>query len=158
MHSNGFSLTRKVFDIDTDKNIIEQPFDEIEGSLGEELLKPTKIYVKSILNLLEKINIKSICHITGGGFQENIPRAFGDTVGALIKKDAIQIPAIFKIIEKAGKIPERDMFNTYNMGVGMCVIASPQDADSAVNCLKESGETAYIIGEIREGVAGVVFE
>ena len=158
VHSNGFSLTRKVFGIDTDKNIIEQRFDEIESSLGEELLKPTKIYVKSILTLLEKVNIKSICHITGGGFQENIPRAFSSTVGAVIKKSELQIPAIFKLIEKFGKIPERDMFNTYNMGVGMCVITSPQDADSAVNCLKSCGENAYIIGEIREGVAGVKFE
>jgi len=158
VHSNGFSLTRKVFGIDNDKNIIEQHFDEIGSSLGEELLKPTKIYVKSVLNLLEKVNVKSICHITGGGFQENIPRAFGSTVGAVIKKDKIQTHSIFKLIASVGKIPERDMFNTYNMGVGMCVITSPQDADSAVNYLKSCGENAYIIGEIREGVAGVKFE
>jgi len=158
VHSNGFSLTRKVFNIDTNSKILERRFDELSQTLGEELLTPTKIYVKPILQLLEKVPIRSLCHITGGGFQENIPRAFGDTVGAIVQKKAIEIPPIFNLIAAAGKIPERDMFNTYNMGVGMCVITAPENADEALRVLRSSGEKAAIIGEIRDGISGVKIE
>jgi len=158
VHSNGFSLTRKVFNIDADNKILEKRFDELGKTLGEELLTPTKIYVKPILKLLEKVPIRSLCHITGGGFQENIPRAFGENVGAIVKKNAIEIPPIFSLIAAAGKIPERDMFNTYNMGVGMCVITSPENADEALRILRSCGEKAMIIGEIHSGVSGVKIE
>jgi len=158
VHSNGFSLTRKVFDIENNKKILDKHFSEFGKTLGEELLTPTSIYVKPIIALLEKINIRSICHITGGGFQENIPRAFSEKVGAVIKKSVIDIPPIFKIIASEGNIPERDMFNTYNMGVGMCVITPPENADEAVRILNNSGEKASIIGEIRNGIQGVKFE
>jgi phosphoribosylformylglycinamidine cyclo-ligase len=158
VHSNGFSLTRKVFNIDNDQAILDKQFPELGRTLGEELLIPTKIYVRSILNLLEKIPVRSISHITGGGFQENIPRAFGENTGAVIKKSAINIPPIFKLIQSTGNIPERDMFNTYNMGVGMCVIVSPENADKAQKLLKTTGENAFIIGEIKKSISGVIFE
>jgi len=158
VHSNGFSLTRKVFGIDAKKNTLDRHFPELGRTLGEELLIPTRIYVKPILELFEKVSVRSICHITGGGFQENIPRAFTDNVGAIIKKNKIETPPVFKLIASAGNIPERDMFNTYNMGVGMCVIVSSDNADEAVRLLNASGEKAAIIGEIREGLQGVVLE
>jgi phosphoribosylformylglycinamidine cyclo-ligase len=158
VHSHGFSLTRKVFGIDTNGKMLEKRFDELGRTLGEELLIPTKIYVKPVLRLFEKVPVRSVCHITGGGFQENIPRAFGEEVGAVIKKSAIEIPQIFNLIASAGKIPERDMFNTYNMGVGMCVITQAENADEALRVLRSSGEKATIIGEIREGVCGVKIE
>ena len=158
VHSNGFSLTRKVFDIDANGKILEKRFDELGKTLGEELLTPTKIYVKPILRLLEKVPIRSLCHITGGGFYENLPRAFGEEVGAVIKKSAIEIPQIFNLIAAAGKIPERDMFNTYNMGVGMCVITKAENTDEAIRVLRSSGEKATIIGEIRGGISGVKIE
>lgn len=158
VHSNGFSLTRKVFNIDKDPSVLDKQFPELGKTLGEELLTPTKIYVKPVLNLIEKVPVRSFSHITGGGFQENIPRAFGESVGAVIKKNAVNIPPIFMLIQSTGNIPERDMFNTYNMGVGMCVIAAPENADKAIANLKESGEKASIIGEIKEGVSGVRIE
>jgi len=158
VHSNGFSLTRKVFGIDTDGKILERRYNELGKTLGEELLTPTKIYVKSILRLLEKVPIRSVCHITGGGFFENIPRAFGEKAGAVIKKSAVEIPPIFDLIAAAGKIPERDMFNTYNMGVGMCVITAPENANEALRVLCSHGEKAAIIGEIQGGVSGVIIE
>jgi len=158
VHSNGFSLTRKVFGIDTNGKILEKHFDELGRTLGEELLIPTKIYVKPVLRLFEKVPIRSVCHITGGGFYENLPRAFGEKTGAVIQKSAVEIPQIFNLIASAGKIPERDMFNTYNMGVGMCVITQAENADEALRVLRSSGEKATIIGEIREGVRGVKIE
>ena len=158
VHSNGFSLTRKVFEIAKNKSILDKRYDELGKTLGEELLTPTKIYVKPLLELFEKVNIRSVCHITGGGFQENIPRAFSEKVGAVIKKSAVEIPPIFKIIASEGKIPERDMFNTYNMGVGMCVITPPETADETVRILQSSGEKAVIIGEIRNGIQWVLFD
>jgi phosphoribosylformylglycinamidine cyclo-ligase len=148
VHSNGFSLTRKVFKIN----------DSIDKKLGEELLTPTKIYVKPVLELFNKITVRSVSHITGGGFYENIPRAFGENVGALIKKNSFEIPEIFKLIQSTGSIPERDMFNTYNMGIGMCVIVPGEYADEGVRLLKSSGETASIIGEIQNNISGVVIE
>ncbi|MCL2720146.1 MAG: phosphoribosylformylglycinamidine cyclo-ligase [Treponema sp.] len=155
VHSNGFSLTRKVFDIKNNKNILEKHFDELGRTLGEELLIPTKIYVKPVLELFEKLPVRSACNITGGGFQENIPRAFGDNLGAVINKKNIEIPAIFDLISKTGNIPQRDMFNTYNMGVGMCVITPSQNADEALNILRSCGEKAAIIGEVKNGITGV---
>ena len=158
VHSNAFSLTRKVFGIDKKPKILQKHFPELGKTLGEELLTPTKIYVKSILALLEKTPVRSICHITGGGFHENIPRPFGDNVGAIIKKSAVEIHPVFRLIAAQGKIPERDMFNTYNMGVGMCVITPAANADEAVSILNSCGEKAYVIGEIKDGVSGVLLD
>ena len=158
VHSNGFSLTRKVFNILKDRHILEKYFPQLKRTLGEELLIPTKIYVKPVLTLLEKFPVRSICHITGGGFYENLPRAFGENTGAFIQKSKIETPEIFNIIAANGKISERDMFNTYNMGIGMCVITPPENADEAARFLNSNGEKAYIIGEIREGINGVKIE
>ena len=158
VHSNAFSLTRKVFGIDNNKSVLEKHFGELGCTLAEVLLTPTKIYVKPVLALLEKTSVRSLCHITGGGFYENIPRAFGKNVGAVIKKNAINIPPIFNLIAAQGKIPERDMFNTYNMGIGMCAIVPAQNADEAVRILKSSGENAAVIGEMKSGISGVIIE
>ena len=147
VHSNGFSLVRKVFDIENAD--IKTPMEELGGkSLGETLLTPTKIYVKPILALVEKVKVKGISHITGGGFYENIPRSIPDGLGAKIDKSAVKILPIFKLIAKTGNISERDMFNTFNMGVGMCVIVDKKDADKAVSILRANGESAYVMGEI----------
>lgn len=147
VHSNGFSLVRKVFDIEhTD---IKKPLKELGGkSLGETLLTPTKIYVKSILALLEKVTVKGISHITGGGFYENIPRSIPDGFGAVINKANIRVLPIFDLIAKTGNISERDMYNTFNMGVGMSIVVSEKDADKTIEILKANGEDAYVIGEI----------
>jgi len=162
VHSNGFSLTRKVFDIDNNIKILHQKYQDFGRTLGEELLIPTKIYVKSILELFEKLQPKgcviSVCHITGGGFQENIPRAFGSNTGAVIQKKSLDIPVVFDLISKTGNIPQRDMFNTYNMGAGMCVIISAEYADGALGILKSCGEKAGIIGEVRNDITGVIIE
>jgi len=158
VHSNGFSLTRKVFGIDNNKKILEKHFDELGKTLGEELLTPTKIYVKPILKLFEKFLVKSVSHITGGGFYENIPRAFNDYLGAIIQKKSVSTPAIFDIIALTGNIPQRDMYNTYNMGIGMCIIVSQEIADEAIGFLKTSGEKASIIGEVKSGINGVQFD
>ncbi|MCL2440340.1 MAG: phosphoribosylformylglycinamidine cyclo-ligase [Treponema sp.] len=155
VHSNGFSLTRKVFGIDKNSKILEKKYDELGKTLGEELLIPTRIYVNPILEVLKKTPVKSVCHITGGGFYENIPRAFGENLGAVIKRSEFETPSIFKIIAETGNIPERDMYNTYNMGIGMCVIIAPEYADEAVRLLRECAEKANIIGEIKEGITGV---
>ena len=157
-HSNGFSLIRKIFKIENNKKVLEKYYSELGKTLGEELLTPTKIYVKPVMKVFEKMAVRSVCHITGGGFYENIPRAFGEKTGAVIKKSAIDIPPVFSLIASAGKIPERDMFNTFNMGVGMCVITPSQNADEAVGLLNSCGEKAKIIGEIQSGVSGVRVE
>ncbi len=148
VHSNGFSLVRKVFDVE--KADIKTPIEALGGkSLGETLLTPTKIYVKAIMSLLEKkVNIRAISHITGGGFYENIPRSIPDGFGAKIEKSAVRILPIFDLLAKTGNIAERDMFNTFNMGVGMSVVVKKEDADKALNILKLAGEDAYIMGEI----------
>ncbi len=149
VHSNGFSLVRKVFDVENAD--IKSPIEALGGkSLGETLLTPTKIYVKPILALLAEIKVKGLSHITGGGFYENIPRSIPDGLGAVINKSDIRILPIFKLLAEKGNISERDMFNTYNMGVGMSVTVSPEDADSALEILKANGEDAYIIGRIEE--------
>ncbi len=147
VHSNGFSLVRKVFDVE--KSDIKTPVASLGGkSVGETLLTPTKIYVKPVLALLEKITVKGISHITGGGFYENIPRSIPDGFGAKIAKSDVRVLPIFDLISKVGNIPERDMFNTFNMGVGMSIIVAKEDANNAIEILKSNGEDAYIIGEI----------
>ena len=149
VHSNGFSLVRRVFDVE--RADIRTPVAELGGkSIGETLLAPTKIYVKPILALLGKIAVKGISHITGGGFYENIPRSIPEGLGAKIEKSAVRVLPIFDLIAKAGEIPERDMYNTFNMGVGMCVVVSKADADRALSILREAGEDAYLLGEIAE--------
>ncbi len=147
VHSNGFSLVRKVFDVENAD--IKAPVDELGGkSIGETLLTPTKIYVKPVLALLDEVKVKGISHITGGGFYENIPRSIPDGFGAKIDKSAIRILPIFDLIAKRGGISERDMFNTFNMGVGMSIVVAKEDADKALAILRDNGEDAYIIGEI----------
>ncbi len=147
VHSNGFSLVRKVFDIENAD--IKTPLAELGGkSLGETLLTPTKIYVKSILALIESVKVKAISHITGGGFYENIPRSIPDGFGAKIDRKAVKILPIFDLIAKTGNVSERDMFNTFNMGVGMSVVVSKVEAEKAVEILNANGEDAYIMGEI----------
>ncbi len=147
VHSNGFSLVRKVFDVENAD--ITTPVAELGGkSVGETLLTPTKIYVKPVLALLEQVNVKGISHITGGGFYENIPRSIPDGLCARIRKDAVRILPIFKLIQEKGGISDRDMFNTFNMGVGMSVVVPADEADRALSILRENGEDAYVIGEI----------
>ena len=150
VHSNGFSLVRKVFDVENSD--IKKPLEELGGkSLGETLLTPTRIYVKAVKALLEKVKVKSIAHITGGGFYENIPRSLPEGIGVRIKREDVRVLPIFDLIAKTGNIPERDMFNTFNMGVGMTVIVSPEDAEKAIEALKAAGEDAYILGETVKG-------
>ena len=149
IHSNGYSLVRKVFDVENTDLGAFVP--ELGKTLGEALLTPTKIYVKSVLAAIEAADVKGISHITGGGFYENIPRSIPDGLCAKIDKSAIKTPAIFKLLQEKGNIPERDMFNTYNMGIGMSVIVSKETADAAIKALKDNGEDAYVIGEIVEG-------
>lgn len=154
VHSNGFSLVRKVFDVENKD--IHSPITELEGkSLGETLLTPTKIYVKPILALLDKVKVKSIAHITGGGFYENIPRALPKNFGVVIKREDIRVLPIFELIASTGGIPERDMFNTFNMGVGMTVIVSPEDSQETIAILKANGEDAYILGQVVKDSEGV---
>ena len=155
VHSNGFSLVRKVFDVEhTD---LKAPVAELGGKgLGETLLTPTKIYVKPVLALFEQVTVRGISHITGGGFFENIPRSIPDGLGAKIKMDDVRVLPIFDLIEKTGKISRREMFNTFNMGVGMTVVVSKEDAEKALSILREHGEDAYILGEIVESQDKVV--
>ena len=155
VHSNGFSLVRKVFNIGTAD--ITTPVAELGGkSVGETLLTPTKIYVKPMLDLFEKVNVKAISHITGGGFYENIPRSFADGYSAKIEKSAVRVLPIFDLIEKTGKIDNRDMFNTFNMGVGMSVVVDKNDVDASLTSLKTSGIDAYVIGEVVASDEGVI--
>ncbi len=147
VHSNGFSLVRKVFDVE--KSDIKSPVAELSGkSVGETLLTPTKIYVKPMLALFDEITVKGVSHITGGGFFENIPRSLPVGFGASICKKDIRVLPIFDLIAKAGNVPERDMFNTYNMGVGMSITVDKNDADKAIEILRANGEDAYIVGEV----------
>lgn len=147
VHSNGFSLVRKVFDVENCD--LTTPREELGGvSLGDALLAPTKIYVKPMLALFEQVKVKGVSHITGGGFYENIPRSIPEGLGAQIVKSNIKVLPIFDLIAKTGNIPERDMFNTYNMGVGMSVVVAKEDADKALEILKANGEDAYVIGKI----------
>jgi len=154
LHSNGFSLVRKIFDAEnTDYSAMPKGFDK---PLQEILLTPTKIFVKPILALLEKVKVKSISNITGGGFFENIPRALPEGLAAHVEKANIKTPAIFNLLQEKGSIPERDMFNTFNMGVGMVVTVAKEDVPAALQTLKENGEDAYILGTVKPGSEGVV--
>ncbi|MBQ9085524.1 MAG: phosphoribosylformylglycinamidine cyclo-ligase, partial [Clostridia bacterium] len=155
VHSNGFSLVRKVFDIENCD--LKSPRAELGGkSLGETLLTPTKIYVKPMLALFESLTVKGVSHITGGGFYENIPRSFPKGLGAKINKADVRILPIFDLIAKEGNIPERDMFNTFNMGVGMAVVVAKEDAERALEILRAQGEDAYLLGEVVESDEGVI--
>ena len=147
IHSNGFCLVRKVFDVENAD--LSAPQERLGGkTLGEALLTPTKIYVKPVLSLLEKADVKGISHITGGGFYENIPRSIPDGLGVVIDRRDVRTPEIFRMIAETGGIPERDMFNTFNMGVGMCVTVARGDESAALTALREAGEDAYVIGGI----------
>ncbi len=155
VHSNGFSLVRKVFDVENAN--IKEPVAELGGkSVGETLLTPTKIYVKPMLALFGEVTVKAVSHITGGGFYENIPRSIPDGFGAKIDKSSLKILPIFDLIAKTGNIPERDMFNTFNMGVGMSIVVAKEEAEKALEILKANGEDAYIIGKIIAGDEKVV--
>ena len=152
IHSNGFSLCRKVFEIDQNPDSLYVPCEALGGkSIAETLLTPTKIYVKSILALLEKVDVKGISHITGGGFYENIPRSIPDGLCAKIDRASVRVLPIFDLIAKTGDICERDMFNTYNMGVGMSVVVPAEQVDTALEILTAHGEDAYVIGKIIAG-------
>ncbi len=154
VHSNGFSLVRRVFDVE--HSDITAPVTELSGkSVGETLLTPTKIYVKPMQKLFSQVRVKAVSHITGGGFYENIPRSLPEGFGARIEKAAVRVLPIFELIQKAGNIPERDMFNTFNMGVGMSVVVAAEDADRALAILRENGEDAYLIGETARQDDGV---
>ncbi len=157
VHSNGFSLVRKVFDVENCD--LTKTYDELGGkSLGETLLTPTKIYVKPVLALLENVKVRAISHITGGGFYENIPRSLPEGFAAKIKKSDVKILPIFNLLAKVGNIPERDMFNTFNMGVGMSIVVAKEDAEKALSVLKDAGEEPYIIGTVIKGDRGVIIE
>ena len=157
IHSNGFSLCRKVFDIDNNNPELYIPREELDGkTIAEALLVPTKIYVKPVLALLEKVNVKGISHITGGGFYENIPRSIPDGLCAKIDKSAVKVLPIFDVIAKWGNIPERDMYNTYTMGVGMSIVVPAEEVETSLAILKDNGIDAYVIGEIIEGEEKVI--
>ncbi|MCD8096040.1 MAG: phosphoribosylformylglycinamidine cyclo-ligase [Ruminococcus sp.] len=154
VHSNGFSLVRKVFAVN-EQNLARH-YSELGAPLGTVLLTPTKIYVRAIMSLLESVNVKSISHITGGGFYENIPRSLPNGLSAKIERKAVKVLPIFDVIAQTGKIDERDMFNTFNMGVGMTVTVDKNDADKAIEAIKAAGEDAYVLGELVESDEGVI--
>ncbi len=154
VHSNGFSLVRKIFNVN-DQNL-KTFYPELGTSLGDALLTPTRIYVKAVLDVISKVNVKGISHITGGGFYENIPRALPEGISAKIDKNSYEVPAIFGLMQREGNIPEHDMYNTFNMGIGMTLVVDKTDAQKTVDILAENGEKAYIIGETISGDEGVV--
>ncbi len=157
VHSNGFSLVRKVFDVE--KCDLTSPVEKLGGkSLGETLLTPTKIYVKPMLALMSEVTVKGVSHITGGGFYENIPRSIPDGLGAKIDRSKVKVLPIFELIKEVGGITERDMFNTFNMGVGMSVVVAKEDAERALEILRANGEDAYLIGEIVESDEKIILE
>ena len=156
VHSNGYSLVRKVFDVENED--LSERYEGLGASLGEVLLTPTEIYVKPVLAAIEAADVHGISHITGGGFYENVPRSIPDGLCAKIDKSAVQIPPIFGLIRRKGEISERDMFNTFNMGVGMVMIVSPETKDAALETLKAAGEDAYVIGEVIEGEDKIIIE
>ena len=156
VHSNGFSLVRKIFGID--ENTIHNTYDELDKPLGETLLTPTKIYVKPILALMEKVEVKAVSHITGGGFYENIPRMMKEGLTAKINKDTVPVLPIFKVMQRVGNISEHDMFNTFNMGIGMIAAVDKTQVDLALQVLKENGEDAVVLGEVISGDDGVIIE
>lgn len=149
VHSNGFSLVRKIFNVNEEN--LKEYREELGMTLGEALLTPTKIYVKPVLKLIDEVNVKGISHITGGGFYENMPRMLNENVSLEIQKDTYPVPAIFKLIQKEGNIPERDMYNTFNMGIGMAIIVPENDKEKALKVLEQEGEKAYVIGKVIKG-------
>lgn len=154
VHSNGFSLVRRIFDVS--KENVNHYVDELGKTLGEELLTPTKIYVKAMKSLLASCDVKAVSHITGGGFYENIPRMMAEGLTAKLEKAAVPVLPIFRVMQKMGNIPEHDMFNTFNMGVGMCVVVPKEETDKALQAVKAAGEAAVVLGEVAEGSEGVV--
>ena len=159
IHSNGFSLCRKVFNIDNNDPKLYEPCEDLDGAtIAETLLTPTRIYVKPVLALLEQVDVKGISHITGGGFYENIPRSIPDGLGAKIRKSDVKVLPIFELIAKTGNIPERDMYNTYNMGVGMSIVVPAAEAEKAMEVLKANGQDCYLIGEIIESDEKIIIE
>ena len=154
VHSNGFSLVRKVFEMTRES--LDTYYEELGKTLGETLLAPTKIYVKALKSVKDAgVRIKACSHITGGGFYENIPRMLPEGIHAVVKKDSYEVPAIFKLMQKKGNIEEQMMYNTFNMGIGMVVAVDPADVDKTLEALKAAGETAYVIGETKAGEKGV---
>lgn len=156
VHSNGYSLVRKTLGIN--EKSVSRYMDEFGKTLGEELLTPTRIYVKAIQSMAAAADVKAISHITGGGFYENIPRMLKDGIHADIEKAAAPVPPVFDVIAQAGKIPERDMYNTFNMGVGLVAAVAKEDADKALAALREAGETAYVIGQTVAGDKGITLK
>ena len=154
VHSNGFSLVRRVLDVER-PGVLQQRYDDLGMTLGEALLAPTRIYVKPVLAVMKALAVKSVAHITGGGFYENIPRSLPEGRRAIICKRVVDRHPLFELIQKAGDIPERDMYNTFNMGVGMTLIVGKDDAQRAVSILTENGENAKVIGYIDDGERGV---
>ena len=154
VHSNGFSLIRKVFEMT--KENLDTYYDELGATLGETLLTPTRIYVKALKSVRDAgVVIKGCSHVTGGGFYENIPRMLPDGVAAVVHKDSYPVPPIFKLLQDKGNLEEKMMYNTYNMGLGMVLAVDPADADKTLNALKEAGESAYVVGEVRNGNKGI---
>lgn len=157
IHSNGYSLVRKIFDLNSQSasSKLHQYSDMLGKTVGEELLTPTRIYVKSLLKLINEIGINTVAHITGGGFIENIPRMLPNNLRAKINKGSWKVLPIFQLMQQVANIPEQDMYNTFNMGLGMVVAVDADKADAAIKCLQDAGETAYIVGELFEGENGV---
>ncbi|MBS7141572.1 MAG: phosphoribosylformylglycinamidine cyclo-ligase [Clostridiales bacterium] len=156
VHSNGFSLVRRVFEQEITKEGLETYYDSLGKTLGEALLAPTRIYVKALKNIKKAgVSIKACSHITGGGFYENVPRMLKDGVRAVIRKDSYEVPAVFKLLAEKGGIAEEMMYNTFNMGIGMIVAADPADVDKTMEAIRAAGDTPYVIGSIEEGEKGV---
>lgn len=154
VHSNGFSLVRKIFKMD--KETLNTYHEELGKTLGEALLAPTRIYVKALKNVKEAgVRVKACSHITGGGFYENVPRMLPEGKHAVIKKDSYEVPAIFKMMEREGNVEEHMMYNTYNMGIGMIVAVDPADVEKTMEAMRAAGDTSYVIGEIKDGEKGV---
>lgn len=153
VHSNGFSLVRKIFNVN--ETNLREYIPEFGKTLGEELLTPTRIYVKPLLELIDKCDVHAVSHITGGGFYENIPRMLCDGQKAIVEKKNVPILPVFNYMQKIGNVPERDMFNTFNMGMGLCIAVAPEQADEAVRILRAAGENAFIVGQVTAGETGV---
>ena len=151
VHSNGFSLVRKIFDLENNPDVLKKTYEGLEGTLGDALLAPTKIYVKPVLAVMQQVTVKGVSHITGGGFYENIPRSLKKGCAARIAKADVRTPTLFKVLAEEGSVPERDMFNTFNMGVGMILTVAAEDADKAIAILQAHGEDAYRLGTIVDG-------
>lgn len=155
VHSNGFSLVRKIFDLENNPDVLKKTFDGMDKTLGEALLAPTKIYVKPVLAVMKEVTVKGVSHITGGGFYENIPRMLKDGVRAVVEKDSYPIPPIFGLLAEKGQIEEKMMYNTYNMGLGMIVAVDPADVEKTIEAMKAAGESPYVVGRIVDGEKGV---